>query len=225
MNGAESPTAATPTRHPHPARLTPGKPPTPSRCRHRLRPPSRPGRPAPACARRPCGRPRPGPPSPSTPPPPPQQPDTPPQGVPARPRRPVGTPWARWRATRCSGHTAAAVLRRPADRPQRSASGRLRRRPLRRAGAATTSCATVCIAGGAALVVLAAGIGIGHAAWNTRHPDPLGRILEQQPVPRGRGPTRSTAGSNPFRTSGQLRQHRQQGNSGSLVGLVAARAT
>ena len=131
----------------------------------------------------------------------PQLPDTPPQGVPqnVRVRRRVPTPWARWPATPSSGH------RRPINTAARRQT-RTRRsgrplQPLRRAGHRDNRLRNGLIAGGAALVVLAAGIGIGHATWNNGTQIPSASSSNNNQFPRmATAPIRSATG--PCQTPG-----------------------
>ena len=145
----------------------------------------------------------------------PQQPDTPPQGVPQN--VPTGTPTGGYAMGALAGNpmlgtpppyhyggpptdpNAPFWPASPAAAPTGHRDNRLR---------------NGLIAGGAALVVLAAGIGIGHAAWNngTQIPSAASSNNNQFPRSNGSNPFNGN-GSNPFETPGN--SGNSSGNSGS----------
>jgi S1-C subfamily serine protease len=143
---------------------------------------------------------------------PPAQPDTPPQGIPQGPptggyamgalagNPMLGTPPPHYYGGPPTDPNAPFWPAPPAAAPTGHRDNRLR---------------NGLIAGGAALVVLAAGIGIGHAAWNNGTQIPSAASSNNnQLAPRGNGSNPFNGnGSNPFQTPGS--SGNSGGNSGS----------
>ncbi len=124
----------------------------------------------------------------------PQQPDTPPQGV------PQGTPTGGYALGALAGNPMlGATPPPPYGGPPTDPNAPFWPAPPAAAGTSgghrNNRLRNGLLAGGAALVVLAGGIGIGHAAWNTNTQIPSAASSNNNQIP-ARG---NNGGSNPFR--------------------------